>query len=234
MPSLAPDILRRLEAGADPRRAAFGASYHPSNARILGLSAPAIEEVSKGLTRTLRPWPAAEVLGLARELLGAGVFEARQVAYQIVAAHKGARAALDRPTLEALGLGMDNWVSVDTFASLLVGEALRAGRLGAADLLDWARSADRWWRRAALVGTTGWNKRSHGGRGDVAGTLAVCAALLADRDDMVVKALSWALRDLVHWDADAVRAFLEEHEEVLAARVRREVGNKLETGLKSG
>ena len=47
---------------------------------------------------------------------------------------------------------------------------------------------------------------------------------------MVVKALSWALRELVVRDPGAVRTFLDEHD--LAARVRREVTNKLQTGLK--
>ena len=47
------------------------------------------------------------------------------------------------------------------------------------------------------------------------------------------KALSWALRELVVHDPDAVREFLEEHEDALAARVKREVRNKLTTGLKN-
>lgn len=54
-----------------------------------------------------------------------------------------------------------------------------------------------------------------------------------DRYDLVVKALSWALRELVVHDPDAVRAFLQEYDEVLAARVKHQVGNKLATGLKN-
>ena len=57
--------------------------------------------------------------------------------------------------------------------------------------------------------------------------------LVADHEDMVVKAMSWALRQLVVHDPDAVREFLEEHKDVLAARVKREVRNKLTTGLKN-
>ena len=64
-------------------------------------------------------------------------------------------------------------------------------------------------------------------------TLEVCRMLAADHDDMVAKALSWALRELVRHDAGAVQAFLAEHEHVLAARVKREVRNKLTTGLKN-
>ena len=57
--------------------------------------------------------------------------------------------------------------------------------------------------------------------------------LLSDRDDMVVKALSWALRELAKRDAGAVRKFLAENDGALAARVLREVRNKLTTGLKN-
>jgi 3-methyladenine DNA glycosylase AlkD len=61
----------------------------------------------------------------------------------------------------------------------------------------------------------------------------VCEMLTDDRDDMVVKALSWALRELSKCDPDSVREFLVEHEGALAPRVSREVNNKLKTGLKN-
>ena len=85
----------------------------------------------------------------------------------------------------------------------------------------------------ALVSTLALNLRPHGGYWDVAHTLAVCWMLVDDRDDMVVKALSGALRALVVHDPGAVEAFLAEHEDELAARVKREVNNKLRTGLKN-
>ena len=97
----------------------------------------------------------------------------------------------------------------------------------------WAVSPDRWWRRAALVSTVAWNVRSLGGRGDAPRTLAVCRLLAADPDDMVVKALSWALRMLATFDPAAVGAFLAEYDLVLAGRVKREVRHKLATGLKN-
>jgi 3-methyladenine DNA glycosylase AlkD len=77
------------------------------------------------------------------------------------------------------------------------------------------------------------NKKARGGSGDADRTLAVCRLLVEDRDDMVVKALSWALRDLAGPDPKAVGAFLKEYEGRLAGRVVREVGNKLKTGLKN-
>lgn len=48
-----------------------------------------------------------------------------------------------------------------------------------------------------------------------------------------VKAMSWALRELVGHDPDAVWKFLRDHAEAFAARVTREVRNKFTTGLKN-
>jgi 3-methyladenine DNA glycosylase AlkD len=50
---------------------------------------------------------------------------------------------------------------------------------------------------------------------------------------MIVKAMSWALRELLVHDPEAVTAFMRDHEADLAARVKREVNNKLKTGLKN-
>jgi len=74
---------------------------------------------------------------------------------------------------------------------------------------------------------------NRGGPGDTDRTLAVCQRLVRDRDDMVVKALSWALRELARHDPSAVAGFVDKHSTDIAKRVRREVMNKLTTGVKS-
>ena len=51
---------------------------------------------------------------------------------------------------------------------------------------------------------------------------------------MVTKGLSWALRELTRRNAAAVRDFLTRHDDALTSSVRREVTNKLDTGLKGG
>jgi 3-methyladenine DNA glycosylase AlkD len=84
------------------------------------------------------------------------------------------------------------------------------------------------------VSTVALNVRARGGTGDPVRTMTICDALAADRDVMVTKGLSWALRALVPVAPASVRAFLAAHRDEVAALVRREVTNKLETGVKSG
>lgn len=147
--------------------------------------------------------------------------------------HREAAETLRPTIIERLGKGVHSWGDVDVFAGYVAGPAWRMGRLTDSHIERWARSKDRWWRRAALVSTVPLNRKSLGGTGDARRTLAICRLLAGDRDDMVVKGLSWALRELVRHDAKAVRRFLSTHKSDLAARVVREVNNKLSTGLKN-
>ena len=160
-------------------------------------------------------------------------FEYRLVAYELVAYHKAALRSLGEKELELLGQGMSSWGDVDTFACYLAGPTWRELQVSDELIHAWARSKDRWWRRAALVCTVALNNKARGGRGDTKRTLDVCRLLVSDRDDMVVKAMSWALRELSRRDPDAVRAFLLEYKGILAPRVVREVNTKLTTGLKN-
>ncbi len=170
------------------------------------------------------------VLDFARQLLFTQGL--RWQAYELVEGHMAAFHSLNGKMLEELGRGINSWWSVDSFARTLSGPAWRAGLAEDGLFSSWASSPDFWWRRAALVSTVAFNVRSQGGKGDTTRTLNICHMLASDHEDMVVKALSWALRELVYFDRPAVERFLREFDAVLAGRVKREVGNKLRTGLK--
>jgi 3-methyladenine DNA glycosylase AlkD len=182
------------------------------------------------LARQLRDENPREVAGLAVRICAQGH---RFFAYELLEACRAARAALRSGEVQLLGKGIDSWQSVDCFGCFVSGPAWREGQIRDALVHRWARSRDRWWRRAALVSTVPLNTAARRGTGDTARTLGVCELLAADRDDMVVKGLSWALRELSRRDRAAVERFLHKHESTLAARVKREVRNKLRTGLKN-
>ena len=208
-----------------------------ANAIVADIRALAIRDtatlraIRRRYSRRLKPASAEFVLELARILLKTQAY--RWIAYELIRNHEAAFERLGDVELQELGKGLDSWWTVDEFARTLSGPAWLDGQASDAPFLGWARSADRWWRRAALVSTVALNVRSHGGTGDTPRTLRICRLLAKDPDEMVSKALSWALRALVAHDRAAVREFLRQYDRVLAARVRREVTNKLRTGLKN-
>ena len=212
MPSrLARDISKFLEANPDYR---------------------AWEHLPAEFLRRCARLPPDAAIKVALELWKQKRQRSRLAALPLLRSHPTAFSNLRWRVIEEMGNQMESWGAVDAFA-LLAGTAWREGRISDARVKRWTRSQNRWWRRGALVCTVLLNRGSFGGYGDTPRTLAVCGLLVADRDDMVVKALSWALRELIATDRKAVERFVRRHEDVLAARVKREVRNKLTTGLKN-
>ena len=191
---------------------------------------PRVRPIRREFSRRVSSAQPTQVLEFAALLVD---LDLRIWAYEIVHYHRPTLRMLDAETIECLGQGLVDWASVDVFGGYVAGPAWVNRQISDQDVHRWARSPDRWWRRTALVATVGLNTKARGGYGDAPRTLAVCELLADDRDDMIVKALSWSLRVLVPHDPEAVQHFLTTNQHRLAPRIKRETHNKLTTGLKN-
>lgn len=190
---------------------------------------PSVRAVRRRWSRALAPATAGDVIAIARALEADAPQEGKWVAYELVRHHLAAFDAVGAAEVADFASRIASWYATDSFGTVLSGPLWARGGIPDALIDDWSFSADRWLRRSALVATVGRNAV----RADPARTLALCLRLAADRDDMVEKAVSWALRYLSQKDRAAVAAFMDEHGTAFAARVRREVRNKLATGRKN-
>jgi 3-methyladenine DNA glycosylase AlkD len=184
-------------------------------------------------SKVLEDKPAPLVMDVVVALAEGGTWPERLVAFELLGSHPGAFGMLNASCVTALAKGFADWASVDHFGVTVAGPAWRDGLIPDRVVHSWTKSDDRWRRRLALVSTVRLNTPARQRTGDAARTLSVCRLLIADRDDMVVKAMSWALRELAKRDPAAVKRFLKDEGDKLAARVRREVTNKLTTGRKN-
>lgn len=208
-------------------------------AEILGRARAGVPEaraIRRRLSARLKGESASDVVAVGLAIASAPAMKparARWVGWELINQRKDALALLDLATVEVLGAGNSSWDEVDGFGLYIAGAAWLRGLIGDGDIVAWAKSEDLWRRRAALVATVVLNSKTHGGAGDAARTLMIAELLADDREDMVVKAMSWALRVLVPWDRAAVESFLARHDQRLAARIKREVRTKLRTGKKN-
>jgi 3-methyladenine DNA glycosylase AlkD len=190
---------------------------------------PLVRAVRKRWSQDLKASSAEEVLAIAKAVEADAEQIGKWVAYELIRFHPAAFAAVSEHEIADYASRLASWYAVDAFGTILAGPLWARGGVSDGLIDTWAKSQDRWLRRSALVATVGLNARA----GDAVRTLAICRRLAADRDDMVEKAMSWALRFLSQRDRPAVEGFMAEMEGKLAARVVREVGNKLRTGLKT-
>jgi 3-methyladenine DNA glycosylase AlkD len=227
-------IINQLKTVADPERKKASTTMFPTSMEFLGVRTPKMRKLLKVWWVEIKSWPAEKLILLARNLTETRIFECNQVAFELLWMNKKALSQLTLTDLEFLGRNMDNWATTDTFSVNLSGWAWRNNQISDVDILNWLNSENLWWRRTAIVSTVGMNLKSRGGPGETAKTIMICEKIVASREDMIVKALSWALRELSKHDRNAVENFMGKYDENLAGRVRREVYTKLNTGRKNG
>jgi 3-methyladenine DNA glycosylase AlkD len=197
------------------------------------LSTEAIRGVRRRYSAALAAAPPSDVVDVADALLVGGSAAERLIGTELLIARPDAIGRVSSADVEKWATGLDDWGSIDMYGVTVAGVAWREGRVSDRQVMRWTRSSDRWRRRLALVATVPLNSHARGGQGDAARTLRVCEALVDDRDDMVVKALSWALRELSKRDKVSVARFMRKEKQRMAARVRREVTAKMTTGRKA-
>lgn len=221
------EALATLRAVADPAKAAEMAAYHKAPREYLGIGVPVIEAAVAGW-RAVADLPAR--VALAAALWDSDIHEARLAAAKLLTQ---ARLGDGDPLVWA---EFQRWVpAFDAWA--IADHACKAGerRLVAVperlDLVEpWVGDANMWVRRAALVATLPWTRQNHPTPTEEAARdriLGWAAALAADRDWFIQKAIGWWLRSLSLHDPARVTAFLAGPGTALKPFARREATRRM-------
>ena len=227
-------IIAELKFVADPERLEASKTMFPTSMDYLGVRTPDFRVLIKDWWTEIKKWPPEKLIQFAKELVATRIFECNQLAYELLSKNKNALQLLKLNDLKELGKNMDNCATTDCFSVMISGWAWRENQITDSDVLNWLETGNLWWRRAAIVSTVALNLRSRGGKGDAARTLMICEKVITDREKLIVKALSWALRELSKSDKPAVEEFMEKYDTQIAGLARREIYTKLETGRKNG
>ena len=227
-------ILEDLQNASASKHNTLGVPGFKTEMKRLGVNANHLRKIEDKWIKVLYDFSPGQWIDLCIELTHIGIFESQLLAYELLWKNKKALKNLNQRQIILLGNHLDNWASVDSYSLMIAGWHWREGTLPDSQILNWLKSENRWFRRVAVVCTIPLNLRSRGGYGDTKKTLMICEQVINDRDKLVVKALSWALRELSKRDRTAVENFIQQNRERLHSLVFREVSAKLETGRKNG
>jgi 3-methyladenine DNA glycosylase AlkD len=204
----AADVRAALAETADPEDAVFlqrffktGPGEYGEGDVFIGVRVPATRAVVKRF-RGLDP---AEI----ELLLDDPVHEHRLAGVLLlVAAYPRDPDAVYVQYLAAVARGrVNNWDLVDASSEHIVGPHVRLGRAPQSVLDDLAASSDLWERRVGVLATFDFLKH-----GDPAPTLRLARALLADRHDLIQKAVGWMLREAgKRVSREVLTGFLDAH-----------------------
>lgn len=203
----AESIVQELAQFANPERALHSQSFfktgkgqYAEGDQFIGITVP---EVRKVALRHSRALPIREIAVLLRS----PVHEHRLAALEILVWKYEQGNASERERVLKLYLRstkrINNWDLVDASAPYILGEYLRDKPRRVLEEL--ARSDDIWERRIAIVATFAFIRS-----GDVESTFHIADLLLADKHDLIHKAVGWALRETGKVSEETLLAYLEE------------------------
>jgi 3-methyladenine DNA glycosylase AlkD len=204
-------LLAELAAVADSERAKSSAWFFKTGEgqygygdRFLGITVP----VQRKIAVRHRDLPRS----VLKRLLASPIHEHRFVALEILVAQFRNATPKERTVIYRFYLAntarINNWDLVDTSAPYIVGEYL-ADR-SRAILRKLAKSAHLWERRIAIVATFAFIRA-----GQTEDTFAIARILLDDKQDLIHKAVGWALREAGKPARGELVGFLRAHYERL-------------------
>jgi len=233
MNDLIKDIRASLEGYANDTRIEFARKSYPTKMKVIGVTVPELKTVLIELSKQTRSFNDHEKLELIKLLIDENIFELQQIAFEYLQTEKNLYKSLTKDYIESIEKNLDNWLSADYFGAVVVGVAWRENLITTEKVKRYLNSEDFWIRRIAIVSTVSLNQKARGGHGDSKRTLEICRLVVDDHEKMIIKALSWALRELAKIDKPPVISFINEHIDHLHKKVIREVTNKLNTGYKN-
>lgn len=233
MDKLIEDIRESLEVFSDEKRLEFARRSYPTKMHLIGVTVPNLKIVLKEVKTLTKSFTTREKLDLIKRLVEKDVFELQQIAFEYLKTEKNLYKSLTENFIDSIEKNLDNWISVDYFGLFVVGTAWRENIISTKKVKSYLKADNYWTRRIAVVATVSLNQKARGGLGDSRRTLEICTKVIDDHEEMIVKALSWALRELAKVDKEPVIDFINKYENRLHKKVLREVINKLETGLKN-
>jgi 3-methyladenine DNA glycosylase AlkD len=215
------DALARLQALADPARAARDRAYHKVDRVYLGITVPTLAP----LVAEWRAQPLTDRIAIAGDLWSTNIYDARVAAAKLMIQ---ARIRPDDGPVWDLLLSwlpdFDSWAIAD-FVTDALDRRLAADPARIATVATWTTDPNMWVRRAALVICTPTLRLPHPKPADLAirnQALAWMEAYLPDRQWFIHKAIGAGLRDLSFRDRPRVEAFLAAHGDRMMSVARTE------------
>jgi 3-methyladenine DNA glycosylase AlkD len=197
-------IQNQLAGLSNPEDGAFlqrffktGPGQYGEGDLFRGIRVPALRRLSKAHQDI--------PLDLAEQLLRSAYHEDRLLALLILVKKFANADEMERAGIYTLYLDnthfINNWDLVDASAEHIVGAHLRDK--SREPLYQLARSGHLWERRIAILATFHFIKR-----GVFDETLRIAGILLADKEDLIHKAVGWMLREVGKRDLQSEEAFL--------------------------
>jgi len=184
-------IRQELRQNADENKKRSGERFFKEDVRLYGLAMPAVDRMARAYYEEIRHQSKHDIFTLCEELWQSGYLEESFVACNWSHAIRSQYQPEDIEVFERwVTEYVSNWATCDTLCNHTVGDLLAMYPALVDNLYRWARSGNRWMRRAAAVSLIVPARRGR----FLDDVFRIADILLLDADDLVQKGYGWMLK----------------------------------------
>lgn len=214
------EVLRDLEAAANPDKAPAMAAYMKNQFDFLGVQTPQLKQIVRPHLSTASQQPGID-WGFMWKAWETPYREGQYCAINYLSRVASRLNADDLPALKDLVSSKPWWDTVDSLSGIIGSLVLRVQPLKGA-MLAWSREDFLWVRRSAIL-----HQLSFKNQTDVPLLEEIILNNLGTREFFINKAIGWSLRQYAYTDPLWVSQFLENHRQQLSNLSVREASKHL-------
>jgi 3-methyladenine DNA glycosylase AlkD len=191
METIIEKIRKELKKNADEKTRIQGEKFFRENVKIYGLKSVQVEQVSKEFFKTVPDKSKSEIFRLCEELWKSGFLEEAGIACMWSYNVRKQYDPADFKVFEQwVNKYVTNWAACDTLCNHTVGAFLEMYPAYLAGVKRWAKSGNRWVKRASSVSLIVPARKGM----FLADIFEIADILHSDPDDMVQKGYGWMLK----------------------------------------
>lgn len=230
MPVIIKKIQQELKRNADKKTREGAERFFKEKIKIHGVKTAIVGRIGKEYFKEIKDKNKKEIFSLCEDLWRSGYMEESFIAcnwsYYI---HKNYEPKDFKVFERWVNNYVSNWAACDTLCNHTVGEFIEMYPEYIAELKKWAKSKNRWARRASAVSFIVPGK--HGKF--LKDILGISDILLFDKDDLVQKGYGWALKAASQAHQKQVFDYVMKNKKVMPRTALRYAIEKMPENLKA-
>lgn len=223
-------VRRELREASDEKTREQGLRYFREEVNLYGIRSKTVSEIARANYALIRDSGKDEILAICDSLWKSGMMEESFVASMWTEKLAQVFIPADFTILEKwVHNYVTNWASCDTLCNHTVGDFIQKYPEYIAELKKWAKSENRWVKRAAAVSLIIPARRGK----FLADIFEIADILLLDRDDMVQKGYGWMLKEASKPYQKEVFDYVMHHKAVMPRTALRYAIEKMPPSLRA-
>lgn len=192
MSNILVQLREELKANVDPQTQKTFQRFFKENVKYYGVKVPTVTKIAKKYWKQTKTLGKPTIFGLCEDLLKTNYTEEAFVVSTWLPSYIDHLAPSDLAIFkEWVERYLDNWAKCDSFCNHTLGDLIEKYPQTAREVKSWAKSQNRWLKRASAVSFIVPAKKG----AFLQDAFEICDMLLTDGDDMVQKGYGWLLKE---------------------------------------